>query len=140
MNGPLDENIFRQHTWTTVSTVTKMTDWRFIQIVDVEATTVAYTDIVTPITALAAPVIAYFASDHSLGLGGMRALHPARSVGSTIILSYTFGGHSRSRRTREAVPAFGEIILIALEYIASCNTHRSVTCIQCLVAFTFCSK
>ena len=114
-----------------------MTDRRFSQFVDVETTTVANTNVVTPLTAIVVPVITYFASDYPLGSGRMRTLHPSRSVGSAMMFGYTLGCNLGSCLTAEAIPALGEILLIALQHVASRNTHRSVTCVQCLVVFAF---
>ena len=72
-------------TWWSVSTVTKITGRCFIQFVHVEITTVANTNVVTPLTAIVGPVITYFASDCPFGFGRMSALHPSRSVGSTVV-------------------------------------------------------
>ena len=91
-----------------------MTDRCFDQFVDVETTTVANANVVIPITAIIVPVIAYFASDYPLVWSRVRALHPSRSVGSAMMFGDTFGWHSRSCFTAEAIPAFGEILLVAL--------------------------
>ena len=97
----------RFDTWriSITSTVTKMTGWRFLQLVDVETTTVANTNVVTPPTAIVVPVITYCAIDLPIGLGRMRAFHPSRSVGSTMMPGYTVACYSGSCLTGEAVPA-----------------------------------
>ena len=83
--NPHQHEILDNLTWCSIATVTKTTDWCFIQFVHVEITAVANTNVVTPLTAIVGPVITYFASDCPFGFGRMSALHPSRSVGSTVV-------------------------------------------------------
>jgi len=128
-----------QNTWSSVSTVTKMTMWRPAQFIHIKSSTVSDTNVVTPMTAFFAPVIAHFTSHHPLGLGRMRSTQPSRCMSSTVIYCNTLGWHSWSCSTREAVPLLDEPTLVTLE-----NFPGISTCTVCIfqdgVFLTFWNK
>lgn len=76
-------------TWSSIPTVTQVTIVLLNELVHVKSTTIPYTYVVVPMTAFTNPGIAYPSCHDTVTLCGMRAAHPARRMGTTMVVWYT---------------------------------------------------
>lgn len=121
----LAATIYEHCRLTWIATVTQVTHWRFLELVNIEPITVTDPDIRWPTAAVIRPVKAHFDSLDSLCHGGMIAWKPPWRMRTAAMLWYTRGGHFAPGRIAESVP-FG------CQWTVTCWITLVTTCSFCI--------
>ena len=100
---------------------------------------VANSDIYVPEAMVAVPVEANLSLHRSISLIRMLAIHPARCMGSTMMLGYCCSRHSSPCCIREAVPLGNgrEVVFVTFQHVSPVCTWGTVSIAEFAVAGTF---
>ena len=124
----------------TLTAISKRTDRRSLQFIDVKSSTILDLNVITPITATAWPMVTNFPTDYTLSDGGMYPLQPPWSMRTTAIFGRAFSGHPITSCTSEAIPAFGErsaFRLVTSKWALTSVSHTTINAVQNLVTHTW---
>ena len=123
----------------TLTAISKRTDGRSLQFIDVKSSTILDLNVITPVTATAWPMVTNFPTHYTLSDGRMSPLQPPWSMRTTATFSWAFGGHPNTSFTSEAIPAFGKSSarLITSEWALTSVSHTTINAVQNLVTHTW---
>ena len=111
-----------------LTAISKPTGRCSLQFIDVKSSAIPDSNVITPITATARPMITNFPTHYTLSYGRMSPLQPPWSMRTTAIFGRAFSGHPITSCTSKAIPAFGEPTarLITSEWPLTSVSHTTV--------------
>ena len=119
---------------STLTTVSKRTCRRFLQLIDVKGTAVLDFNVVFPPTTIVCPMIANFTSHFAVRHRRMLSFDPSWGMCTTTTHRWTCSGHLRvTSNTSKAIPSRGNISLITSDWALSSERFEAVGCIEVLV-------
>ena len=125
---PIDSRYLRISPLTTVS---KPTCRRFLQLIHVKGAAVLHFNVVFPPTTIVWPMIANFTSHFTVCQRRMFSFDPSRGMRTTTTHRWTCSGHLWvTSNTSKAIPARGDVSLITTDWLLSSERFEAVGCIE----------
>jgi len=119
---------------STLTTVSKRAYRRFLQLVHVKGAAVLDFNVVCPLTTIAWPMITNFTSHFTVCDRRMLSTDPSWRIRTTTTHRWACSGHLWvTSNTSKAIPARGDISLIASDWALSSERIEAVRCIEALV-------
>ena len=116
---------------TRLTTVSKPTCRRFLQLIHVKGAAVLDLNVVFPSTTIVWPMIANFTSHFTVCQRRMFSFDPSRGMRTTTTHRWTWSGHLWvTSNTSKAIPARSYISLITSDLVLSSERFEAVGCIE----------
>ena len=115
---------------STLTTVSKRANRRFLQLIHVKCSAVLDFNVVFPPTTIVCPMIANFTSHFTVCHRGMLSFDPSWGMGTTTTHRWTCRWHLWvTSNSSKAIPARGDISLITSDWVLSSERFEAVDCI-----------